>query len=100
MDTEFELSPEEEFELLDSAPDIPTDIVKYDNESIQMKIIKSVDDYSLERLTSWDTSITISDAVKLKDSALKQIQAEKWVIDDWSWPRLIPSVINIQVINN
>jgi len=62
------------------------------------KIIKFADQRLLERLEYADGSLRISDIVSAKESAFKQNQKIMWLWDEW--PQLIPSTINIQIINN
>lgn len=63
------------------------------------KIIEIADDCLFERLRNNDSTIKSSDLINLKETAFKQIRSIKG-IDDWENKNLIPSVINIQVINN
>ena len=62
------------------------------------KIIKEADRLLLERLENSDGSLRITDIVSAKDSAFKLNRA---ILGKWDdWPQLIPSIINIQIINN
>lgn len=63
------------------------------------RIIDLVDNTILERLESWDMSMSIKDMLGLKAEAFKQNRLIEGKDDEinHSW---IPSVINIQVINN
>lgn len=62
------------------------------------KIIKFADQRLLERLEYADGSLRITDIVSAKDAAFKQNQKIMWLWDEW--PQLIPSVINISIIQN
>ena len=62
------------------------------------RIIKASDDILLDRLECNDTSLRFTDIVSAKDYAFKQNRIMEWK-DDSDIP-LIPSTINIQIINN
>jgi len=62
------------------------------------KIINFADTVLLDRLEGGDISLSVKDLIQVKDVAFKQnriIQGK----DIWDLP-LIPSTINIQIINN
>jgi len=63
------------------------------------RIIKAADTLLLDRLENWDGSLRITDIVSAKDSAFK-LNQKLLGLDDQSNNQLIPSVINISIINN
>ena len=62
------------------------------------EIIKHVDKQLIERLEWWDMSLSPKDMLAMKAEAFKQNRVIKW-FDDGNL-QLIPSNINIQIINN
>jgi len=67
---------------------------------INEQIIKEASDLLLERLQNGDTSLSIKDIIAAKEAAFKQNQAIDWLDDSLDTRKLIPTQINIQVINN
>lgn len=61
-------------------------------------IIKHADTLLIDRIKSQDWSLRLTDVISAKDSAFKQNRLIEGKND--GWPQLIPSVINIQIINN
>lgn len=63
-------------------------------------IIDSANELLLDRLENGDGSLRVSDIVNMKTEAFKQNQSLQGVDDVVDSTKLIPSVINIQIINN
>jgi len=62
------------------------------------RIIKAADNLVLERMENKDGSLRLGEVIQAKDVAFKHNQKIQWIGDEW--PQLIPSQINIQIINN
>ena len=62
------------------------------------RIIRAADDILLDRMENWDTSLRLTDVISAKESAFKQNRVLSGHDDEKD--QLIPSVINIAVINN
>lgn len=63
------------------------------------EIIKKADNLLLNRLENEDISLGVKDIIAMKSEAFKQIQTLEWwsdILDTW---KLIPTNINIQIIN-
>ena len=78
----------------------PTLIIDEDTQMIEsnQSIIDQANKLLLERLRYGDDSLRAQDIVSMKAEAFKQYQTLKWFGEDA--PDLIPSIINIQIINN
>ena len=78
----------------------PTLIIDEDTQMIEsnQSIIDQANKLLLERLRYGDDSLRLQDIVSMKTEAFKQNQTLKWFGEDA--PDLIPSIINIQIINN
>ena len=63
------------------------------------RIIRAADDFLLERLENGDGSLRTTDVISAKDMAFKQNQKILW-LEDGEGSNMIPSTINIQIINN
>ena len=63
------------------------------------RIIQAADNFLLERLENGDASLRTNDVISAKDTAFKQNSKILW-ISDGDEKQLIPSQINIQIINN
>lgn len=86
-----------------TTPSSDTDISEFsskDDDTFEQNkdIIEAADEIILDRLQNPDGSLSIKDVIAAKDTAFKQNRAILWKDDEW--PALIPSVINIQIINN
>jgi len=104
---EIILTPEDEADFQAAFPNHPTstssleeDSWKYEIIQENTKMIKKADKILIRRMQEEPDSVSIKDAIAIKSQAHRQIQAEKGITDDWFWPKLIPAVINIQVVNN
>lgn len=65
------------------------------------RIIDGANKILMDRLDSQDSSLQVKDIVSMKSDAFKQNQVIKWMDpDELDYKKIIPSVINIQVINN
>jgi len=65
------------------------------------KIIKESNDILIERLEMWDESLSIKDIISMKSEAFKNNQSLLGREEDsLDHKKLIPTTINIQVINN
>ena len=63
------------------------------------KIMQLADQTILERLEYWDGSLRVQDIISAKSEAFKQNQKILWLDQDDN-KQLIPSTIQIQIINN
>lgn len=100
------LTPQDEadfqaqFPHLVSQPPSIEEPVDYNMIEKNTELIRRVDKLTMDRLNDEPESISIKDAMSIKSEAHKQIQAEKGISDATDTLRLIPSTINIQIINN
>ena len=62
-------------------------------------LIKEIDDLILSRFWKYPESISLKDLNSIKAEAFKQNRLLQGK-DDWEWPNKIPSIVNIQIINN
>ena len=72
----------------------------YDTIAQNTVLVKEADKIIKDRMIEDADSISIKDVIAIKSEAQKQINIEKWAVEDHTWPKIIPAVINIQVINN
>ena len=63
-------------------------------------IIDEANDMMLERLKHNDSSLRIQDINAMKSEAFKQNQQLQWNSEEYDQSKLIPTQINIQIINN
>lgn len=63
------------------------------------RIIRAADEFLLERLENGDSSLRTTDVISAKDMAFKQ-NAKIMGLGEDDNKQLIPSQINIQIINN
>lgn len=75
-----------------------------DDETIirrNIKLINAADRILIDRLEAEDASLRVQDIISIKDWAFRHNQILKnWDEDNVDYRKLIPSVINIQIINN
>ena len=64
------------------------------------KIIDEANDLMLERLKHRDSSLRIQDINSMKAEAFKQNQQLQGNSDDYDKSKIIPTQINIQIVNN